>query len=64
LERIESLQVDADGRGLVLDYNESRGEVSIVDRQLLLYRRYSTVSWPWEDLIHDAEARGEAFDSA
>lgn len=53
LEKIEGLQVDADGRGLVLAYNEADREVSVVDRQLLLYRKYSTVEWPWEDLIRE-----------
>lgn len=56
LEKIEGLQVDGDGRGLVVAYNEADGEVSVVDRQLLLYRKYSTVSWPWEDLIEEARA--------
>ena len=56
LEKFESLQVDQDGRGLVLAYNEANGEVTVVDRQLLLYRRYSTVKWPWEDLIAEANA--------
>lgn len=56
LEKFESLQVDKDGRGLVLAYNEANCEITIVDRQLLLYRRYSTVKWPWEDLIAEADA--------
>lgn len=56
LERFEQLQVDEEGRGLVLAYNEATGEVTVVDRQLLLYRRYSTVRWPWEEII--AEAKG------
>ena len=60
LGRIEGMQVDSDGRGLVLAYNERDQEVTVVDRQLLLYRRYSTVRWPWEDLIKEAEARPEA----
>lgn len=51
LEKFEALQVDADGRGLVIAYNEANSEVSVVDRQLLLYRRYITVNWPWEDVI-------------
>jgi hypothetical protein len=55
LEHFEQLQVDAQGRGLVLAYNEATAEISVVDRQLLLYRRYSTVKWPWEDLIAEAE---------
>lgn len=50
LAKIESLQIDAEGRGLVLAYNPDRG-ISVVDRQLLLYRKFATVSWPWEDII-------------
>jgi len=61
LEKFEGLQVDGDGRGLVLGYNESTREISAVDRQLLLYRCYSTVKWPWEDLIAEAEAGHDDF---
>ena len=61
LERFESLQVDKDGRGLVLAYNDANAEVSIVDRQVLLYRRYSTVKWPWEDLIAEANTSGDGY---
>lgn len=56
LEKFEQLQVDSEGRGLVVAYNEANAEVSVVDRQLLLYRKYSTVKWPWEELIADAAA--------
>lgn len=62
LGRIEGMQVDHEGRGLVLSYSE--GHVRVVDRQLLLYRKYSTVAWPWDDLIADAESHGESFDGA
>lgn len=61
LERFESLQVDQDGRGLVLAYNDANAEVSVVDRQVLLYRRYSTVKWPWEDLIVEANSSGDGY---
>lgn len=54
LEKIDELQIDEDGRGLVLSYNEGSEEVTVVDRQLLLYRKYCTVKWPWEDLIAEA----------
>ena len=57
----EGLQVDQDGRGLVLAYNEANSEVTVVDRQLLLYRRYSTVMWPWEDLIAEANASESGY---
>lgn len=66
LDKIERLQVDEDGRGLVLAYNEANREVSVVDRQLLLYRKYSTVTWPWEELItqHHADADFQADNAA
>lgn len=56
LEKIEELQIDEDGRGMVLAFNVATGDVTVVDRQLLLYRKYCTVRWPWEDLIKEAEA--------
>ena len=62
LEKFEELQVDDEGRGLVLSYNDATTEISVVDRQLLLYRRYSTVKWPWEDLIKEADASGNGSD--
>ncbi len=55
LSRIEALQVDDAGRGLVLSYNARDQEVTVVDRQLLLYRQYATVKWPWEDMIREAD---------
>lgn len=55
LAKIESLQIDDDGRGLVLSYNPERG-ITVVDRQLLLYRRFATVSWPWEAMISQSES--------
>ena len=61
LEKIEALQVDDAGRGLVLAYDEARKLVSVVDRQLLLYRKYSTVPWPWEDLVEDADQRTGSY---
>ncbi len=45
------------GRGLVLSYAE--GRVRVVDHQLLLYRRFATVRWPWEDMIAEADASGD-----
>jgi hypothetical protein len=58
LEKLQELQVDEDGRGLILGYSPATEEVTIVDRQLLLYRRYATVKWPWDDLIREADASG------
>ncbi len=62
LERFENLQVDDDGRGLVLAYNEAKSEITVVDKQLLLYRHYSTIKWPWEDLIVEASRSISAFE--
>jgi hypothetical protein len=59
LGNIERLQVDSDGRGLVLSYAE--GRVRVVDHQFLLYRRFATVRWPWEDMIAQADAFAELF---
>lgn len=58
LEKLPELQVDEDGRGLILGYSPATEEITIVDRQLLLYRRFATVKWPWEDLISEADAAG------
>lgn len=58
LEKLQELQIDEDGRGLIIGYSSATEEVSIVDRQLLLYRRFATVKWPWEALIQDADRNG------
>lgn len=63
LVKFPELQVDDEGRGLVLAYNEADREISVVDRQLLLYRKYTTMKWPWEDLIREALAN-DGSDSA
>jgi hypothetical protein len=55
LEKFEQLQVDDDGRGLVLAYNTAKDEITVVDRQILLYRKYSTIKWPWDDLIEESK---------
>lgn len=55
LQKLEELQVDKDGRGLVIAFDESCDEITAVDRQLLFYRKFSTVRWPWEDLIEEAK---------
>jgi hypothetical protein len=55
LSKIDALQVDANGRGLVVTYDQEKERVLNVDRQLLFYRKYLTVLWPWEELINEAE---------
>jgi hypothetical protein len=58
LKNIESLQIDEDGRGLLIAYNDATEEVTVIDRQLLLYRRFATVKWPWEEIINEADQNG------
>ena len=56
LKKIDGLQCDDNGRGLVVTYENNDEKVLNVDRQLLFYRKYVTVKWPWEDLVLEAEA--------
>ncbi|MGC0151062.1 hypothetical protein ACPRNU_01210 [Chromobacterium vaccinii] len=56
LAKIDGLQVDDDGRGLVVTYDSDDEKVLNVDRQLLFYRKYITLTWPWEQLIAEAES--------
>lgn len=62
LAKFPELQVDEDGRGLVLAYDTRNELVSVVDKRLLLYRTYSTVKWPWEDLIAEVASKSNAFE--
>jgi hypothetical protein len=60
LANFEALQVDDEERGLVLAYNPTNSEVTVVNRDLLFYRKYQTVAWPWEDLIKEADRDSES----
>jgi len=62
LTKFPELQVDSEGRGLVLFYDTQGEIVSVVDRQLLLYRRFATVKWPWEELIDEVSKNQDAFE--
>lgn len=62
LTRFPELQVDEDGRGLVLAYDPQEERLTVVDKQLLLYRRFATVRWPWEDLIVEVSETEGAFE--
>jgi hypothetical protein len=53
--KIDGLQIDTDGRGLVVTYIKDDQKVLNVDRQLLFYRKYLTISWPWEELIVESK---------
>jgi hypothetical protein len=61
LARFPELQVDQDGRGLVLAYDPTDEKVSAVDKQVLLYRRFATVKWPWEDLINEVPDQDDRY---
>ncbi len=54
LKKLQELQVDEEGRGLVIAYDELHETVSLVDRQLLFYRKYLSVNWPWDEIIQSA----------
>ena len=53
LQKLDQLQIDEEGRGLVVTYDEGREEVFVVDRQLLLYRKFTTMQWPWDGLVKE-----------
>ncbi|MCX9457655.1 hypothetical protein IG604_18175 [Vibrio cholerae] len=55
LQKLEELQVDADGRGLVIAFNDANDEVTVIDRRFLFYRKYVTIKWPWAELIREHE---------
>jgi hypothetical protein len=55
LSKFDSLQVDEDGRGLVITFNPATEDVTVVDKQLLLYRKFMTVTWPWAELLEEIE---------
>jgi len=62
LGRFPELQVDEDGRGLVLAYDPQGAKLSVVDKQLLLYRKFATIRWPWEELIVEVSEKEGAFE--
>lgn len=55
LQKLEEIQVDSEGRGLVVSFNEATDEISVIDRTLFFYRKYVTIAWPWEQLILECE---------
>ncbi|HEL4856792.1 TPA: hypothetical protein UL920_004201 [Stenotrophomonas maltophilia] len=61
LEKIDHLQVDDEGRGLVITYNSATERVTVVDRRLLLYRRFAKPTWPWAELISNLGDDDEAY---
>lgn len=62
LQRIDGMQVDDDGRGLILTYDHIKDEVTVVDKQLFFYRKYATAQWPWERLIEQVNETGTGYE--
>ena len=48
----------------MLAYDSQSDLISVVDRQLLLYRRFATVSWSWEDIIAEVGDKDESCAAA
>ena len=54
LPRIDELQIDDRGKGLVVTFVEQSESVAVVDRSVLFYRKYSTINWPWHEIANAA----------
>ena len=55
LRKLVELQEPEKGHDLVISYDESIDAVFVVDRQLLFYRKYHSMRWPWDDMVEEAE---------
>lgn len=55
LGKLVELQEPESGHELVISYDESIDAIFVVDRQLLFYRKYHTMCWPWEEMAEEAE---------
>lgn len=62
MDKLDGLQTDDRGKGLVVTYAEQSGSIAVVDRTVLFYRKYCTVEWPWRDIIETVEEDGLAGD--
>lgn len=51
LGKLETLHTDSEGRGLIIQYSDDDDKVSVVDHQILLYRRFRKGPWPWDDVL-------------
>ena len=65
LQKLGELQHNSYQGSLVVAYDESTDAVTVVDMQLLFYRKHHTMSWPWEEIADEAnqEALFEADDT-
>ena len=64
LRRIDTLQIDDRGKGLVVTFVEQSNSVAVVDRTVLFYRKYCTVNWPWEEIIRENTESGFEADES
>ena len=55
LQKLGELQHKSYQGNLVVSYDEAIDAVSIVDMQLLFYRKYHTMVWPWEEMADEAK---------
>lgn len=55
LGKLVELQEPEKENSMVISYDESIDAIFVVDRQLLFYRKYHTMRWPWKDMVAEAE---------
>lgn len=55
LGKLVELQEPERGNELVISYDETVDAIFVVDLQLLFYRKYHTMKWPWEEMVEEAE---------
>jgi len=57
-ERLQSLSGNSNS---ILIYDSLNESVILADKQLLFYRKFSTINWPWQKIIDESNA-GHASD--
>lgn len=57
LRKFKDLQVDDRGKGLVVSFDEATDTIIIIDKGILFYRKYTTQSWPWENIAIEAQEK-------
>lgn len=63
LRKLDILQIDDRGKGLVVTFVEQSNSVAVVDRSVLFYRKYCTVEWPWKEIVDEGEEDELAVDA-
>lgn len=61
LSKIDGLQIDISGRGLVVTYNAFDEKIINIDRQLLFYRTHCTARWPWHEIIKESDSTNDDY---